>query len=137
MTVWLQQHDLSSEDLTDPSMESVLSLLQSFDWQTEIQKEKEERESGRVDCCPAGIGMIHDEGQILHIIPTNGADFICHYHFPVKQRKFLGVFGKSIRRQTLSFKDVEKKVLLSTIRAHYQGNHGQVMNRLAQTATRI
>ncbi len=137
MTVWLQRHDLSSEDLDDSSMESVISLLQSFDWQTEIQKEKKERESGGMNCCPAGIGMVHDEGQILHVVPTDSSDSMCHYHFPVRHRKFLGIFGKTVHQETLSFEDIEKKDLLPIIRAHYQGNHGQVMNRLAQMGTRV
>lgn len=81
--------------------------------------------------------MIHDEGQILHIVPTNDTDFMCHYHFPIKHRKFLGIFGKASHQEVLTFEGIEKKDLLSTIRAHYQGNHGQVMNRLAQMGVRI
>ena len=136
MTVWLQRHDLTSEDLTDSSMDSAVSTLESFDWQDEIEKEIAAEKAGE-DRCPPGMGLIHEEGQILHIIPTENGRFFCHYLYPTKQRKFLGLFGKAIRQENITFKDVEKKDLLPTIRAHYQGNHGQVMNRLAQMATRV
>ncbi len=136
MTVWLQRHDLSSEDLEDTSMESVISILKDFDWKAESQKAEDARKSGH-DFCMAGIGMIHEDGQILHVLPANDETSMCHYHYPVKQRRILGIIGKKSRQQTISFKGVAEKDLLSTIRAHYQGNHGQVMNRLAQMATRI
>ncbi len=136
MTVWIQRHDLSSENLEDTSVESVISVLKDFDWVGERQKEKAARDSGK-DHCPAGIGIIHDDGQILHVVPADDGTSMCHYHYPVKQRKILGIFRKKPLQQTMTFTDVAEKDLLSTIRAHNMGNHGQVMNRLAQMATRV
>lgn len=136
MTVWIERHDLSRENLEDPSMDSFVSTLQTVDWQAEARLEEEAKRLGK-DCCPAGMGIIHSGGQILHIIPGDESNFRCHYHFPVRQRKILGIFGATTRMETLSFEHLEKKDLLAVIQAHYRGNHATVMNRLAQTATRI
>ena len=135
MTVWIQRQGRPNEEMKDPSLDSVWAYLRSFD--REVQDEVDTEASGD-DCDARSIGMVHEAGHLLHIVPGGTmATWICHYHYPIRQRRILGIFGKAVRMGKMSFRDVKEKDMLAVIKAHFSGNHGTVMNRLAQKSTRI
>lgn len=80
MTAWVQRHDYSSEEETILSVEEAVEILRRFDWETEITCEEEALARSH-DCCPAGLGLVSEEGQILHIIPRRDSMAMIHYHY--------------------------------------------------------
>jgi hypothetical protein len=86
MRSWLQSSDLSSQEIgTD--VESVLLALASHDWLAERQV-FDQLEGAGSDCCPAGIGLVRDDGQILHICPDQGSALV-HHHRTIRLLGFL------------------------------------------------
>lgn len=80
MTAWIQRSDYSSEETTIFSVDEAAEILRRFDWKAEISREEMARAQGD-DCCPAGLGLVSDSGQILHIIPGRDGMATVHYHY--------------------------------------------------------
>ena len=86
MNAWLQSSDLSAHDLSLDAAEAVRTL-QTHDWAQEIRRQADRERSG-LESCPAGIGLMRDDGQILHICPS-GDSALVHYHRNVRLLGFL------------------------------------------------
>ena len=133
MKTWLQRHDFSSDDLTDPSIEFSLLTFKTFDWQSEITLAEKALDAG-VDCCSAGLGLVHEDGRILHIVQQASGDANVHYSY-TEQKKILGMI--QVSRHTN--KTVEAYSLMHTeeiFKAHYSGAHKDVLRLLMLHGTR-
>ena|SRR5690606_30030521 len=86
MECWLQSSDLSWRALR-ADVGSVLDSFQAHDWLSEDASMREREESG-LDACPAGIGMVRGDGQILHVCPGPTTALV-HHHFPSRVLGFL------------------------------------------------
>ena len=122
MKVWLQRSDFSSEDLPDPSIEFASEALASFGWQAEIDKEATAAQKGE-ECCPAGMGFIHKDGPILHVIPRESGKYDVCYMF--SERKKILFFNVS-RSLAPYVHDVSRATVQAMIEAHYAGQHDEV-----------
>jgi hypothetical protein len=86
MNCWLQSSDLSSRSLRADTG-SVLEAFETHDWLAEdLSMQQLERDG--LDSCPAGIGLVRGDGQILHVCPGPGAALV-HHHFPARALGFL------------------------------------------------
>lgn len=85
MKMWIQLHDFSSEEIGNATEEQARQALSTFDWQREIQREKE----SSPESCPPGLGLVSDSNEILHICPGESDSCSIHYHYPVS-KKVLG-----------------------------------------------
>jgi hypothetical protein len=86
MKGWLQSSDFSSRDI-GADLDAVLHALASHDWQAE-HLAFEQLEAAGSDACPAGIGLVREDGRILHICPGQGAAMV-HHHRPTRVLGFL------------------------------------------------
>ena len=73
MEYWIQNSDFSSpEGLSEnepvQSAKQIIEIILAYDWARENAFE-EERMAGDGDSCPAGIGIMADDGHILHMCP--------------------------------------------------------------------
>ena len=86
MESWLQSSDFSTQTLK-ADVNSVLEVLESHDWLGE-NLAMEQLEKGGSDSCPAGIGIVQGDGQILHICP-NRSSALVHHHVSARALGFL------------------------------------------------
>src|SRR5690606_34730305 len=86
MDCWLQSSDLSSRTIRADTA-SVLEALETHDWLTEdLTMQQLERDG--LDSCPAGIGLVRGDGQILHVCPGPKTALV-HHHLPARFLGFL------------------------------------------------
>ena len=83
--MWIQSHDFSSEEMDGATAEQAKTALATFDWLSEIEKQNQ---SGDENCDP-GLGLISNDGSILHICPRDKESCSIHYHYPTS-KKVLG-----------------------------------------------
>ena len=86
MEVWLQSSDLSSKRLS-ANVHSALDALESHDWPGESLAMAQLEKSG-LPSCPAGIGIVRGDRQILHICP-DGNTALVHHHLSPRVLGFL------------------------------------------------
>ena len=86
METWLQSSDLSTQNLK-ADVHSVLDALESHDWLAENLAMEQLEKSGS-DSCPAGIGIVRGDGQILHICPSRSTALV-HHHVSTRFLGFL------------------------------------------------
>lgn len=73
---WIQRSDFSSTDFPAVDAESAIGILQSHDWQAELEFERARNESG-LESCPPGIGLVAGDGRVLHLCPwANGSALV-------------------------------------------------------------
>ncbi|MCB1087836.1 MAG: hypothetical protein KDM63_12375 [Verrucomicrobiae bacterium] len=82
MKLWIQRHDFSSEEIDGITVESVLERLRNTDWQAESRLAAEKAAEG-VEVCPAGLGLVHPSGSILHLCPDGSGGMMLHYQYPI------------------------------------------------------
>ena len=124
VTGWIQSADFSTSELGALDRASATKAFLKHDWEVENSL-LEERESNGDESCPAGIGLVAETGEILHICPTNSEHVMFHYHYPA-DRRILGLrLGKKQKTHTCmkySFANVP-----SLIEAFYSGHHEQLL----------
>ncbi len=96
MRVWIQSADFSTKEyeLDEPETQE---LFLGHDWAHEIELLRE-KELGGKEWCDPGIGLVREDGQILHICPE-AENTTVHYHRP---EKILGLFRSRNRVLTRS-----------------------------------
>jgi hypothetical protein len=116
---WIQNSDFSnpeglSENEPVQSAKQIVAILREYDWAREnAYEEKRLMEDG--DCCPAGIGIMAEDGHIFHICPKaklGKAIVYFHHQVPAKIFGFIN-FSKS---QITTYEDVPLTKLESAIK---------------------
>ena len=86
METWLQSSDLSAREF-GADLSTVIAALQDHDWLAEETLEHQRSDAGQVSC-PAGLGLVREDGRILHICP-NASGALVHFHHPSRALGFL------------------------------------------------
>lgn len=114
MQAWLQSADLSHRDF-DVDVDGAIRALSSHDWVGETALSKRLESEGR-DFCPAGLGLVRRDGQILHVCPE-GDSAVVHWHRPTR---LLGFLWK--RQKVRTWEDVPLSSVPAAIRDFYNEN---------------
>lgn len=123
MKAWLQSADLSAVDL-DLDAEGAVRTLQGHDWAGEqARRSALERASG--EYCDPGLGLVRDDGHLLHICP-DGATATVHHR---RHGRFLGVLWRQTRLVTTP--SVPMAQAPDLIRAFYAHDDAALARRLA------
>jgi hypothetical protein len=86
MQAWLQSADLSHRDF-EADADGAIRTLSSHDWDAETALSKRLESEGK-ESCPAGLGLVRKDGQILHVCPEGGSAVV-HWHRPMRVLGFL------------------------------------------------
>ena len=117
MKVWLQHADFSEEEF-EFDLANTLKKFADVDWPAELAAEAGLAQQG-VESCPPGLGIVHPEGQILHICPhPSGAQV--HFHYP---QKVMGLFS---RQKSLTLERVAPHQLERYIRAFFDQDWARI-----------
>ncbi len=119
MNAWIQKHDFSSGELGTVSKREAIEALNGFDWDSELQKEAKAIELGHEACSP-GMGLIADDGTILHIVPSKEGHLI-HHHWK-QQTMILGLFRKS-RSVNTSGIGISHQLTEEIFQSHFRSAH--------------
>lgn len=119
MTGWIQKHDFSYDDLGILSKRGAIETLNDFDWDSESLKEETEIERGHEACNP-GMGLIAEDGTILHIVPSKKGNLI-HLHWK-QETKILGLFRRS-RSMNSSGIGISPRLTEEIIHSHFLSAH--------------
>jgi len=94
MLLWIQLHDFSSEEMPIVNAMASKRAFSEFDWAAELTRQKEalEREE---DCCDPGMGLVSDNGSILHLCPIDEKFLSFHYHYLTIKKEFVFVSTES------------------------------------------
>ena len=104
-------------------MEFALKCLRAFDW-GEQRRLGAQADAQKKEWCQAGMGFIHDDDPILHVIPLADQLFDIHYMY-TRTRKILGI---PLRKHQSDFAgDVSESRVNAMITAHYGGDHEGVL----------
>ena len=130
MEYWIQNSDFSSpEGLSEnepvQSAKQIIEIILAYDWARENAFE-EERMAGDGDSCPAGIGIMADDGHILHMCPkaTQGtATIYFHHKVPAK---FLGFISIS-KTQITTYEKIPLAKLESAVRNFLANEYGAII----------
>jgi hypothetical protein len=77
MKAWLQSADLSSVDL-QLHVEEAIRTLHGHDWAgEEVRRAALERAGG--EWCEPGLGLVREDGQILHLCPAGATATVYHH----------------------------------------------------------
>ena len=132
MNYWIQNSDFSNptglgESELVESAGQLLGILAEYDWAKENAYEEKCLAKNNDDCCPAGIGIVSDEGHILHICPkmTKGTAVV-HLHHEVST-KILG-FIKSTKDQVTTFENVPQSKLESAIKNFLANEYAAILD---------
>jgi hypothetical protein len=90
MKMWIQLHDYSSKEMDGAVAEQATEALATFDWMSELKQ----RDQFKGAACDPGLGLVSDNGSILHICPIDEQRCCIHYHYDVRS-KLLGFIPSS------------------------------------------
>jgi len=116
---WIQNSDYSNptglgESEPVQSAKQITDIIRDYDWAKENAYE-EKCMANNDDCCPAGIGLVADDGYILHICPqAKLGTAMVHFHHDVPA-KVLG-FIKSTKSQVTTYEKIPLTKLESAIK---------------------
>lgn len=123
MKAWLQSADLSAVDL-DLDVDGAIDALHGHDWASESARRAALERAGDEWCDP-GLGLVRDDGDLLHICPA-GATATVHHR---SRDRFLGVLWQ--RNRLISTPSVPMPAIPELIRAFFAGDDAQLARRLA------
>ena len=89
---WIQSSDFSSEEFPASVAHEIERALKAHDWATERDRQVALQNSGAEEC-PAGLGVNHEDGRILHICPDGAGSCMMHYSF-FETEKMLGLIPR-------------------------------------------
>ena len=121
MMMWIQLHDLSNKEMEGATKEQAEQALSTFDWKGELSKEKESED----ETCPPGLGLVSDEGEILHICPINSESCFIHYHY-FTSKKLLG-FIPITGQENHFIETCSITKATELIRYHFNGNAEEIL----------
>lgn len=98
MKAWLQSSDFTSVDLVLDE-DGAIRTLQTHDWARELQQQSAREAEGQ-EHCPAGLGLVRDDGRTLHLCPS-GSTLTLHFMRPIRHMGFLWK-----RHETLTIENV-------------------------------
>jgi len=93
ITHWIQSADFSSKELGVADQAEALRLLRDHPWSSELAALRGLEERGE-ECCPPGLGLVAEEGKILHFCPVRESEWEVHHHYR-EARKILGIIPSS------------------------------------------
>ena len=125
MRVWLQSADFAHRDV-DADLDGVLAAFASHDWDSEAQLAERLASEGQ-DFCPAGLGLVRSDGQILHICPGRDS-VVVHWHRPVR---VLGFLWK--RRSVHTWSGFSLFAIPGAIRSFFGANDAELERLALQT----
>ena len=121
MNAWLQSADVSVKDLVLAADEAV-RLLSTHDWAGE-DSERRRLESDKRDFCPAGLGLVSGDGNILHVCP-DGVSSAVYWFEPYKVLGFLKL------QRTHTWSGVPNVVMQQAIQHYYNADYSLLKKAL-------
>ncbi len=73
--MWIQLHDFSNDEKAVVDIEQAKHALTTFDWDSELSKCRQPD----IESCDPGLGLVKDDGSILHICPQDADSCYIHY----------------------------------------------------------
>lgn len=89
MKYWIQRADFSAVDREAPDADQFLAVLEKHDWASELRY-RAVLEQAHAEWCDPGLGIVPEDGRLLHLCPQEDGSISCHYKF-MKQRRMLGI----------------------------------------------
>jgi hypothetical protein len=90
---WIQSADMTTREFPAAVADEIEQALLSHDWAGEAAKEQHLIANDPLDSCPAGLGVVHKDGRILHICPNSEGYCQVHYSF-YERARFFGVIPR-------------------------------------------
>ena len=103
MKAWIQKHDFTSQEFEAPDSSYAKRVLGEFDWLAELNQQAEEG----TETCDPGLGLVMEDGHILHLCPNGRKRHLIHFHFPRKNRFSALILG-GLQTETLFNISLEK-----------------------------
>ena len=97
MHYWIQRADFTSSERDVSGAEELLAIFRSHPWPAERDFQARRVLAGE-ESCPPGLGIVPDDGRLLHLCPLSNGLVACHYHF-VEHNKVAGLFRTSRSRE--------------------------------------
>jgi hypothetical protein len=115
MDMWIQLHDFSNTEEKNVNAEQAKQALSTFNWQSELAK----RDQANVEACDPGLGLVKDDGSILHICPQNNESCYILYDYSTTQKIFGFIPIKT--RKTHSIESCPLSKAIELIQYHFDG----------------
>lgn len=124
---WIQRANFSLEEYHDSEPTLIIEALITTDWDALISERLELQAQGEV-CGHPGLGIVFDNGEIIHILEPLTQPYLGFFHYYVN-RSFFGFFrGDSI--YTASFRNLTKDNLQGILRNWEPGQHDSIIKLL-------
>jgi hypothetical protein len=79
LAYWIQRADFTATDHDPVDAGGAVRAFDVHPWQEEWNLQATLESEGS-DYCPPGMGLVHPDGQILHVCPTVDGRALVHYH---------------------------------------------------------
>jgi hypothetical protein len=121
MKIWIQLHDYSSKEVKGVAAAQAQEALASFDWKSELKL----RDKYKGTACDPGLGLVSENGSILHICPIDEERCYIHYHYDVRKKLLGFIPSSSPESHYIESCSVEKAAML--IEHHFNGNEEEIL----------
>lgn len=126
MKVWIQHQNLFIEEIDCTSQEEIMHAYQSYDWNSELKKEEENKGSDR--CCRPAFGIEVDTNHTIQFYPRKEGLFDLHYDYSVIVRKWVIFLHQ--KNAFLSVEGIKNENLDEILYLHYNTEHQLLMEFL-------
>jgi hypothetical protein len=117
---WIQNADLSSDELGAIGLTDALRRYRAHDWNSQLSRLRELEDSGN-ECCPPGMGFVVRSHYILHLCPNGDGTVTVHFHYP---KPFLGfLWERQVTETNTSLSDLKVAGLLEML---FAGRYEQI-----------
>ena len=91
MMLWIQLHDLNSEQLPSVNQEDAISAFRQFDWNTELERLRKAELDDGAEICQPGMGLVAEDGRQLQIYPNDATSVHFYLRWPALRKAFVWV----------------------------------------------
>lgn len=128
ISCWIQTSDFESTDIGTVDARAATETFNGFDWTSEESRRAQMEREGR-ETCDSGMGLVSEDGRILHIGPTGHGKAFLHYHYP-ERRRILGIpLWKT--QMTISNFDIEQSDIDEIIARFFRNDHSWLLQAAA------
>lgn len=86
-THWIQNADHSLEELGEAHQLVIIELLREPTWLGGLEKLNGHLVIARKEgSCTPGLGVVADNGDIIHFCPDGDGEWVVHYHYDEKPK---------------------------------------------------
>ena len=121
MDLWIQSPDFSTREQSDVSLEQAERALAGEDWAGMLRKAAVEGS----DECPPGLGLVAEDGSLLHICPDAPGTATVYYMYKEK-KKVLGFLPCTAQREHC-VESAAPVTVRDLMRAHFDGDRATIL----------